>query len=62
MRVIKRNGSHVDFDSTKIQAAIQKAIDATQEYYNSGILNANQITALIVAQIYSLSSERVGQK
>ena len=46
-QVIKRDGKTVDFDLSKISAAIQKAFDALQKQYNQNIIDmlALKVTA-----------------
>ena len=46
-QVIKRDGKMVDFDLSKISAAIQKAFDALQKQYNQNIIDmlALKVTA-----------------
>ena len=53
-QVIKRDGKMVDFDLSKISAAIQKAFDALQKQYNQNIIDmlAVSYTHLICDKIY----------
>ena len=46
-RVVKRDGKVVDFDITRIAAAIKKAFDATETEYNDSVIDflALKVTA-----------------
>lgn len=49
-KIIKRDGSKVDFDSTKIKAAMQKALDAVKCVYSEEDLDALENNAVLLLQ------------